>query len=279
MGIGDEIIASGHALSEHRRTGRRIRITDRRGNKRWSEMWCGLPWMEQERERDPEALEVMNGGGCRPYLRGTTLDGSGRLRFSDWRVRDHAGAIALTEAERAKAAGLPGRYILLEPHTKPAAGPNKNWGWGNWQRLAGLLRGIPLVQVGPRGTRTLKGARLVETSFREACGVVERAGLCILPEGGLHHAAGALKSPALVLFGGMIDPQVTGYGRHWNLADAGPGSPCSMRRACGHCRKVWQAITPEYVAEMALELLDDPSRPGFDLRIAFASGAQTKAAC
>ena len=62
------------------------------------------------------------------------------------------------------------------------------------------------------------------------------------PEGGFHHAAAALNKKAVVIFGGFIDPLVTGYDFHNNIYVDIDGSPCGSRVICKHCKDCIQKI-------------------------------------
>jgi hypothetical protein len=121
---------------------------------------------------------------------------------------------------------------------KAKASPNKNWGWTRWNRLAWILQerhGVRVTQLGgldtplPRGRRA-RAHRFVPPSVRGA----RDGSACVLPEGGLHHAAAALGVPAVVIFGGFIAPRHTGYAAHVNLFTG--GEACGMRLPCDHCR-------------------------------------------
>jgi hypothetical protein len=253
MSFGDEIMASGHALSVHRKSGGRIVIVGLDGEPRWSDLWAGLPWIVQPGETRAGASAVQNGPQCRPYIAYPFNRDIG-CRYSGWRARDHLGEIRFTAEETGFAArataGLEG-FILIEPGVPAQSNPNKQWGRAKWQALADILTGEGriVVQVGAPGTDTLAGVKLVETpSFRHGAAVLARAAHSILPEGGLHHAAGALHLPAVVLFGGAVDVEATGYPWHTNVVDDGPLSPCGAWSPCDHCADVWAKLSPEHVA-------------------------------
>lgn len=253
MGIGDEIMASGHALAEHRRTGKRVRILDLHGRPRADAMWQGLRFIAEPHEKG-DFTEIRNGPQCRPYVAYPFTIERGQ-RWTSWRARDHVGVIALTQPER-QAAGAAvaalGEFVVIEPNLDPKSNPNKQWGHEKWARLAGLMlaAGVTVVQMGPQPVRVAAGVRYVRTrSFRAAAAVLERARAAVLPEGGLHHAAAALDVPAVVLFGGHIGPETTGYDGHVNIADGGEGSPCGRWLRCGHCADIWQRLEPEAVLE------------------------------
>lgn len=104
------------------------------------------------------------------------------------------------------------------------------------------------VQLGPRSTTILTGRRHVVTeTIREAAAVLSTARAAVLPEGGLHHLAAAMRLPAVVLFGGFISPKSTGYSMHRNLFTGKVA--CGNRRPCDHCAQAMAAISPESVFE------------------------------
>jgi ADP-heptose:LPS heptosyltransferase len=253
MSFGDEIMASGHALSVHRQTGGRVVIVGRNGRARWSDLWNGLPWIVQPDENRSGAAAIQNGPQCRPYIAYPFSREIG-CRYSGWRAQDHVGEIRFTPEETDFAARVTSDiegFVLIEPGVPEQSNPNKQWGRAKWQALTDILRdqGRIVVQVGAPGTDTMTGAKLIETpSFRYGAAILALAGHAILPEGGLHHAAGALRRPAIVLFGGAVDVAATGYPWHTNVVDNGSHSPCGAWSPCDHCADVWAKLTPEHVA-------------------------------
>jgi hypothetical protein len=255
MSFGDEIMASGHALAVHRETGGRVVIVGRNGRPRWSDLWAGLPWIVQQDEQDGGAAALQNGPQCRPYI-SYPFNREIGCRYSGWRAKDNVGEIRFTAEETTYAAHATADidgFILIEPGVPAQSNPNKQWGRAKWQGLADILQsqGRIVVQVGQRGTDTLNGVKLLETpSFRHGAAILARAGHAVLPEGGLHHAAGALHLPAVVLFGGAVDVDATGYPWHINVVDDGALSPCGAWSPCDHCADVWAKLTPEHVASL-----------------------------
>lgn len=71
----------------------------------------------------------------------------------------------------------------------------------------------------------------------------------LAPEGGLHHTAAALNIKGVVLFGGFIAPQVTGYKIHKNIF-IGDGLGCGKRVKCEHCEQAWSKIDPERIIKI-----------------------------
>lgn len=256
MGIGDEIMASGHARVVSERTGKRVRILDLRGRGRWEDVWEGIPWIARPQERGG-LVNITNGPQCRPYVAYPFTRERGQ-RWTDWRARDHVGAIVLKPEETAFAERMLasiGPFIVIEPTILAKSNPNKQW--GKWDELAAILtgRGHKVVQLGADRSAVLAGVEhFIRTpSFRRAAAVLSRATAAVLPEGGLHHAAAVLGIPAVVLFGGFISPETTGYPIHINIAE---GEPCGMWKPCDHCKEIWARLSPEYVASQLDRLIE-----------------------
>lgn len=268
MGIGDEIMASGNAKKAFAADSknRRVIVTDLRGRPRWSAMWQGVKWMATLAEvqealrtgRIPADLQTLRDGPrCRPYIdyvKGFTR-ATGMNLNEGYAVRDNPGFIQLTEAEMGNAATLASMFgapfVILEPYVKPGANPNKQWGLAGWQSLADLLNreGLNPVQMTAPNYQTvrLQGVTKIATQdFRYGVALMKFARWSFLPDGGLHHAAGALGIPATVLWGGGINPKVLGYANHENIWTP-PG--CGKWTPCAHCRAVWSALTAEEVFE------------------------------
>lgn len=269
MGIGDEIIASGHALRAFEKNTKPVLILDSRLRPRWSGMWEGLSWIvKPDQAPHVDYQTIKNGARCRPYIdyrKGFTRQTG--MNYSKWRVRDNPGFIQLMEHEIHFAKGLAnfaGRFVVIEPHIEASSNPNKQWGWNKWQSLADLLnreRMCP-VQVGPPGTVTLKGVRLLNTpTIRHAAALMKFARWSILPDAGLQHVAGVLGLPATVLWGGANDPVHLGYPDHSHIF-----YPTACRRwmPCGHCAAIWNLITPEQVWNVTRPRME--SRYGEDFR-------------
>ena len=246
MGWGDEIMVTAQARAMQAADPRPVRVLDRKGNARVHEIWRGNPRITSDDQVDAQVL--VNGSGARPYVDYEAMGGNAKdrtipWRYSTWSVNDVGPGELMIQPM------LPGGYLVIEPHVKDQASPNKRWPWEYAGRLVELLD-ADWVQVGPPGTRILAGARHVPTaSFLDGCRVLSGAAGAVLPEGGLHHAAAALGIPAVVIFGGMTSPANTGYDAHVNLAFEGAADPCGSRELCRHCDQAMRGITPEFVAE------------------------------
>ncbi len=282
MGYGDEIMVTGEARHcQEAGDPRPVAVLDRHGRPRRHPLWAGNPRIARPEEvaqdlaRGLDVQSIVNGPGCRPYIdyaamrgdwdalhRGRPFTTKLRDRRLPWRYTDWRAAPGeLPSVERREPAG----YVVIEPHIKGTASPNKDWGWARWQALARRLD-LDWVQLGPPGTRLLDGVRHIETaSFLAACRALTGARAAVLPEGGPHHAAAALGVPAVVIFGAMTSPANTGYDMQVNIFEPaggmpagrslGEGGPCGMRVPCGHCARAMARIEPPTVATHLEQLL------------------------
>ena len=125
---------------------------------------------------------------------------------------------------------------------------NRNWTIKNWEFFINKYKKeILFVQSIHDGSNSIDGIFSFQSNFREACAVMDLSDLYLGWEGGFAHAAAALDKKALVLFGGWIDPKVTGYNSHTNIYIDIDGSPCGMQDYCEHCQECIKLITPELV--------------------------------
>lgn len=221
--------------------GRRSRPLDKLGKPRWCPVWELCPDIARPNESGSFHL-IRNYGGNRPYI---DHPNSTKER---WRWKDYRPFPAnLNVKPDPRAAGM----VLVEPHLKAGASPNKQW--GRWQEL--VKHPHPWVQCGPKGTVPLPGVTFIETaSIAEAFSVLAGCKSAVLPEGVFNHAAAALGVPSVVLFAGYIHPRNTGYDLHTNLAVDDPEAS-GWRIPHAACARAWQSITPELVLEKLEPLL------------------------
>jgi ADP-heptose:LPS heptosyltransferase len=252
MGLGDEIMVSGRARVLQQTDPRKCRVTFQ-GKPRWSPIWDGNPRMARlEEQGDFQEIAARDAHNNRPYHTSKTTE---RWTY-DLAFRPDIGELYFTNAEQTFGGRYAGR-VILEPHIKPGASPNKQWGWERWELLAGLLHhvGLEAHQLGPIGTRLLQHVRLIVTpTFRHACAVLAGARIAMLPEGGLHHAAAALNVRAVVIFGGFTPVELTGYPMHRNLG-ASLGEACGARYPCEHCAGAMASITPQQVFNETMDII------------------------
>lgn len=252
MGMGDEVMASGHARRLHQQTGKRVVIVDRDRRPRWSEVWDHNPIIARERADD--TVDLQHAPGVRPYLTGWDARTRTWSFNHDYRAVDLVGEIWLTPDERKRAAALvPAPFVLIEPNINPKNSVNKQWGADKWQQLVDGLPQIRWLQLDTGGPVKLQGVAMAKVpTYRDACAVLDRAQFYVGPEGGLHHAAAALGKRAVVIFGGFVSPRTTGYDTHINIV--GDPVACGRMNYCGHCERAMQNIAVETVTAAVLKL-------------------------
>lgn len=186
--------------------------------------------------------------GKRPYIKG--CDGV-RIIY-DENHRPEKGEIYLTDEERKWAEPYAGS-ILVEPHCKLTFSGNKGWKWDRWIEVA---QALPITQCLPPGKRPLPHADHLHTrTIRHALAALSTARLLITTDGALHHAAAALGTPAVVIWGARTNPKILGYAEHENIY-AGQGESCGMMAPCDHCVDAMDRITSDMVLNAAHRLLD-----------------------
>jgi ADP-heptose:LPS heptosyltransferase len=253
MGLGDNLLASGMARGAHAR-GKRIAFGDGK-----EILWDGNS--EQIFRHNPNIAPKGSEGasdlewidfykGSRHY---NSHDKANNRWTWNYDFRPTPGEMYFTKEERLAGDRLGGGFVVIEPNLprQKSSSPNKDWGVTNYQAVASwLLRRHYRVVQFQTGSKRLAGAWQVRTtSFRDALALMARASLYIGPEGGLHHGAAAVGIPAVVLFGGFIPPQVTGYDTHTNLT--GGAEACGSLAPCNHCKEAMARIHVLTVYEAA----------------------------
>jgi ADP-heptose:LPS heptosyltransferase len=248
MGWGDDLMVLGEAQAKAAELGGPVEIVDAAGQKVTSPLFINQPCFAQHGQQPVATLAL--GPGKRPYM----ANGGGRRRV--WkRYQPKAAKINWLEEELAWIESLPNDYVVIEPTIKKRSGmANKTWGFDRYQQVVKKLNQIKWVQlVQDDTTPRLDGVQHIRTfSFRSAMATLSRAIGYLGPEGGLHHASAAVGVPAVVIFGGYISPEVTGYEGHINLF-TGTGLGCGNADQC-ECRCI-ASITVGQVCEAVEKLL------------------------
>lgn len=229
-----------------------MQILDRNRQPRWHPLWEGLGYIAHQTERG-DFVQIVNGPGLRPYHLGKT----DRQWTYNPDFRPTPAEIRLSAADEEFGQKHAGR-IIVEPHIKKKASPNKQWGWVRWEKLAYLAgeAGLKLTQMGAPGAPLLAGADFVATpSILHAAAVLKYARAAVLPEGGCHHLSAAVGLRAVVIFGGFTPVELTGYEGHVNIG-ASIGDACGMRVPCEHCERWMAGITPESVLRQLIGILN-----------------------
>lgn len=253
MGLGDDIMASG--MAKGIRGWKRLAFGD---GKRI--LWG--PWLEEifrhnphiarpGEERAADLFWVDYYKGNRKYNR---MNPDRTKWIWNYSFVPEPGEIYFSPDEQRIADTGSKDFIVIEPNVPwhKSVAVNKDWGHAKYQAVADrlLAAGHDVVQFS-YGRNRLNGVRTIETpTFRHALAELAKAKFAVLPEGGLHHGAAALGVRAVVIFGGFIPPQVTGYKMHINLT--GDTIACGSLHKCRHCREALDRITADEVCHYAL---------------------------
>jgi glycosyl transferase family 9 (putative heptosyltransferase) len=252
MGIGDEVMATGLARGAAAR-GKRIAFGDGRRL-----IWG--PWCEQAFRHNPNIARTLGPGiEWLDYYKGRrwyNSPGAGRWIWN-FQFKATPGEFYFDRAELTHTVHRPG--VLIEPNVpwQKSVAPNKDWGFGRYQLLADRLRyraGLKVYQFSHGKLRLAGVEQIAVADFRQAAAALAGVDLAIVPEGGLHHAAAAVGTKAIVIFGGFVPPQVTGYANHVNLT--GDSEACGSWGECSHCRAALNRITVEEVYGNAVKLCE-----------------------
>jgi len=135
---------------------------------------------------------------------------------------------------------------------------NKNWGGENFRQVSARLKAAGrIVQFGLESDPALdcdldlRG----QLPVREAVATLAACALFVGQPGFLMHAAAAVEVPAVIVYGGFEAPWQSGYAWNRNLFTQLDCSPCWLTTACPYGKACLARITPDQVAEAAVELL------------------------
>ena len=140
--------------------------------------------------------------------------------------------------------------------TKKHVVNNRDWGIENWiEFIKKYKKDYLFVQSLHPDSKLINDVYSFRSDFRQACAVMNHCDFFLGWEGGFVQAAAALKKNALVLFGGWIHPNVTGYNFHTNIYIDIKGSPCGMKNFCEHCNQCRKLITHDEVSKSFCTIL------------------------
>jgi len=275
MGLGDDMMWLGEAEKVHKQNKDAV-IHDGR---EYSPMWKGHDWVVAPDYDGPKKriLVPRKPGGNRWYIDGW---GPGKIIYKNYVPTPAPYRISTDEINKAvkilKDNGIKptDQFVIVNPDTKNTTlSSNKDWGFHRWQSLTDKLNGhVKVVRVKPSGPvkdisglvqygqKTLDNAiNISEDDVRVSFAIMSFSKLIITSEGGVHHFAAAINKPALVLYGGAIHPDQTGYvdrnQTYYVYND--PKTPCGSQIPCKHCKEAMAAIDPQVVFEDALEIINE----------------------
>jgi hypothetical protein len=110
---------------------------------------------------------------------------------------------------------------------------------------------LPVIQVGHRDDPLLRNVKDFrgKTSLRETAAALSRSRLFLGTEGGLMHVARAVDCRAVIIFGGRLWPEQTGYICNENIAMRPSCAPCWGWKVCDFDHVCMQDIAPAMVVK------------------------------
>ncbi len=257
MGLGDQVLGTGLARGASVR-GKRIAFGDGK-NIIWDHysdlIFRNNPNITPRNTTSFDNVEWI------PFYRGHRIyntQGDGHWLWN-YDFKATPGEIFFAKDELVFAKMQPRGFVVIEPNVPgyKSVAVNKQWGFDKYNEVTRQLvgKGHTVLQFIHAGsTQRLPTAKHIFTpNFRLALALLQRAALYVGPEGGLHHGAAAVGTLAVVLFGGFIPPQVTGYSTHANLT--GGAEACGSWKPCPHCASAMASIPIEEVMTHATRLL------------------------
>ena len=150
------------------------------------------------------------------------------------------------------------KLIHIQPSVKLKLGwNNRDWGFEKWQQVVNSLYDkYTFIQTSYANEKKLQNVVNIHgLKFRMACSILSKVDLFLGTEGGMHHAAAALGKKGVVIFGGFIDPSITGYDIHTNLYIKNENSPCGSKKKCNHCEECMKLIKVNFVIAEIIKIL------------------------
>ena len=261
MGVGDALMATGEVkLLRERNPNAKFIIGD--GKKSyWNEVFEHNPYILQKYDikNCEEIIWVKNYEGNRPYR--NYNKNLPKNKYNWKKYKPLKGEFYFSKKENEFADGIISKIrkkigqrklIFIEPHVKRRLGyENRDWGFDNWQKVVlDLNNNYSFLQITYGERKPINGCiNINDLNFRYSCAILSKCDLFIGSEGGMAHAAAATNVKAVIIWGGHISPDITGYSFHNNLYNEHPLSPCGNKSYCSHCQEGLKKITIKQVVE------------------------------
>lgn len=176
---------------------------------------------------------------------------------------DHKLELFLNDTEISRVLpGLSEKYIVIAPQGKQSFAANrKEWNFNSFVGLRDIFSEYKFVQVGSESDSLLPNVMDFRgLPVRECAAIIYSSLAGIFLEGGMMHLANAVGKPSVIIYGGALNPKITGYKMHINLSTSPSCSPCftssQPMETCEtmHCMK---EITVDQVAEAVRTLIQN----------------------
>lgn len=123
---------------------------------------------------------------------------------------------------------FPEKYIVMGVEGKQSFASNrKEWGLDRFQELCDSFSNYNIIQTGGKSDTLLDNVTDARgMSLRETGALIFNSLTGIFLEGGLMHLANAVNRESVIIFGGALDPEITGYDNNINISTSPKCSPC-----------------------------------------------------
>ena len=267
MGVGDALMAIGEVIELKKKNPNAKFIIGDGNRSYWNEVFDNNPYIIRGSEENNynEVIWIKNYEGNRPYKNygdGLPKDKYNWKKYKALKGEFYFAKEEIAVAERVITAikkNIGNRKIIfIEPHVKKRLGyENRDWGFHNWQKVVEELSSLyTFLQITYAERQPLKGSININgLNFRTSSAILSMCDLFLGPEGGMAHAAAATNRKAVVIWGGHISPDITGYDFHNNLYNKHPLSPCGSKNICMHCLEGLKKISTNEVIKEIKKIL------------------------
>jgi len=256
MGIGDDMMWRAEAYHEYKRTGKKQRpYRKQKGIAQGfaKPVWHNTPWLDFNYG---EPFETHPNNNKRWYHNKTPY----KPKTAPIQFKDSEEMWFKLNYKKLQP------YILINPDAKDSIfADNKKY--FRWQAVIDGLQDYTLIRALPsptfvknaKGQTDYPGLKNVRClSIRETMIMIKYAHLVVTTEGGVHHIAGNLDVPCVVLYGSHQSPQRTGYEGQINITRKTPCNPdglgCEVQKGpCKHCEQAMNSIEPKEVIQLVKE--------------------------
>jgi ADP-heptose:LPS heptosyltransferase len=266
-GLGDDLLCTAVLHEMHKRGRTKVAMMSD-----WPELFENLPYPAKVIPYDYGALHCIERAGVkvsRPSYAELVTQGPERFIFHRGKlIESMCRSVGIKEAIEPRPYFAPlnaeldqwhqtkGRLVVQTSRANPRFEfANKEWSPDYWRILATKLNYEgSIVQVGSFGDLPFPGAIDLrgKTSLRDLGAILAQARLFLGLEGFLMHLARAVDTRAVIIYGGWIHPDVSGYTTHHQLYTPLACAPCGYSNHCEFDRECMRKITPEMVAEAVI---------------------------
>jgi len=170
----------------------------------------------------------------------------------------------LSEEERnyrsAELARLKRPLVAISPYGKKNSSiVSKIYPLDKWETVVKMLleKEIGLLQVGASSEGPLLDGCLDwrDLGYRYTASILAKCNAVVTHPGGIMHLAAACGTPCVAIFGGIENPQTSGYPGHRILTASLACAPCWRKKLCRK-PKCLDQLPPERVVEEVVEMLN-----------------------